>query len=171
MLHIFLVHCFHSKYPNHMEIDNYSVLHTASSRLCFIQYLKWMQLSFTNNLPNIAFSCHIIFVGQRQYQIETLQYWVCKDKKLGTHLLSELWLNTGFCHTVVITYQLWIESNISYYRTSKHIREEMQQMQKSSNSTNNWNIVVIAVAQWHNNHALIYQCFQVTRALFKSGLS
>lgn len=39
-----------------MEIDNYSVIRTASSRHGFIEYLRRMWISFTNNLPNIAFS-------------------------------------------------------------------------------------------------------------------
>lgn len=38
-----------------MEIDNYSVIHKASSRHSFIEYCRRMWISFRNNLPNIAF--------------------------------------------------------------------------------------------------------------------
>lgn len=48
-----------------MEIDNYSVIHTASSGHGFIEYLRRMWISFTNNLANIAFSPLGSFVWAR----------------------------------------------------------------------------------------------------------
>lgn len=65
-----------------MEIDNYSVIHTAPSRHGFIEYFRRMWISFTNNLPDIVFlpSC----VGQKRYKIEM---YVCSIRfvKLKTY--------------------------------------------------------------------------------------
>lgn len=65
-----------------MEIDNYSVIHTASSRHGFIEYFRRLWISFTNNLPYIAFLPS--FVGQKQYKIEM---YVCRIRfvKLKTY--------------------------------------------------------------------------------------
>ena len=96
-----------------MEIDNYSVVHTASSGHGFIEYLRGMWISFTNNLPPIAFPllrwavwartemrwkcCSIRFVKQKTHDAalrvwDVVQSWFMS---LWVDLMSQCWAVYG----------------------------------------------------------------------------